>query len=136
MVQVEGGWHDDGGSLRGWVAVVNDDASVLRLHGKPSISPLAADGTSLDVRHVITLEMRCPGCVDLLPGQRARAPITWGGWDGPEAGHEVLVGWYQADGEGGSGSRVQTRVAVLGPHQPTGTVGGTNTSSSWFELLT
>ena len=135
-MQVEVVWHEDNGGLRGWVEVVNDDAEVLRLPGKPSIHPLAVDGSSLEVRHLITLEMRSPGFVDLLPGQRARAAITWGGWDGPAASGEVVVGWRDPADHGDISARtVQTTVAVRGPNQPRGTAGGSNTSSSWFELL-
>ena len=134
-MQVEVVWHDDGGPLSGWVEVVNDDATVLRLPGKPWVSPLAVDGSELDLPHVITLEMRLPGYLDLLPGQRARAPISWGAWDGPAAGRDVLVRWADTDTGGGDDNDVHVKVAAQGPRQPTSTTGGLNTSSSWFELV-
>ena len=135
-MEVEVVWHEENGELRGWVEVVNDDAEVLRLRDKPSIRPLAVDGSSLQVPHLTTLEMQYPGFVDLLPGQRARAPITWHGWDGPAAGGLIVVEWPDPATRGDARARtVQTTVAVRGPRQPTGTAGGSYTSSSWFELL-
>ena len=53
-MQVEVVGYDDGGSLSGWVEVVNDGATALRLPGKPSVRPLAVDGSELDLPHVIT----------------------------------------------------------------------------------
>ena len=133
-MQVEVVWYDDGGSLSGWVEVVNDGATALRLPGKPSVSPMAVDGSKLELPHVITPEMRRPGYLDLLPGQRARAPISWGAWDGPAAGRDVLVRWADADTGGVDGNDVHVKVSARGPRQPTSTTGGLNTSSSWFEL--
>jgi hypothetical protein len=59
----------------------------------------------------------------LAPGERARAPVGWGGWDGPPASGKVLVTWA-----GG-----QTQVTADGPVQPEADGPATNLWSSWFE---
>lgn len=128
-MQVEVVWQDDDGSLAGWVEVTNDGPEVLRVGGKPSVTPLAVGGSRLDLPHAVTLEMLVPGYVDVPPGGRARAPISWGAWDGPEPSGDVVVSWGPYEGP------VEVTVPAIGPRQPGRTSGGVNTSSSWFVLL-
>jgi hypothetical protein len=118
-------WHDEDGSLRGWVEVRNVGDRPCRLSGKPSITPLSADGSRLDAPTIVTAELKLPGYVVLEPGQRARAAIGWGAWDGPTAGVQVVVGW---EGQ-------EKQVTVSGPTQPSRSEGPTNIWSYWFELV-
>jgi len=76
-----GVWQDDDAALSGWVEVTNTGSDVLRVHGKPSVTPLAEDGSRLDARHLFTLEFLLPGYVDVPPGWQARAPVSWAAWD-------------------------------------------------------
>ncbi len=73
----------------------------------------------------MTAELRIPPYVDLAPGQRAAAPVSWAGWDGPPASGRVRV---QFDG-------VTVDLAAEGPAQPTSSAETRNLSSSWFDLL-
>jgi hypothetical protein len=118
-------WERDGGGLRGQVIAENTGRRACRLAGKPGIRPLGLDGAPLPVRTVVTLEWVSPGSVTLEPGQRAIAPVAWGGWDGPAASSLAQVTW-----EGGAATG-----AVEGPAQPATTDSPRNISSSWFRLL-
>lgn len=118
-------WEHDGGKLRGQVIAENTGSRTCRLPGKPAVRPLGLDGRPLSVETVITMELRHPGYVVLEPGQRAAAPVGWGGWNGPSASASAEVSW-----PGG------TVVApVQGPVQPASTVPPCNIFSSWFGLL-
>ncbi len=118
-------WERDGGALRGQVIAENTGGRTCRLPGKPGVRPLGLDGTPLPVETVITLEWVSPGQVALAPGQRAAAPVAWGGWDGPAASSMAQVTWA-----GGAATAV-----VEGPAQPSATDSPRNISSSWFRLL-
>jgi len=118
-------WERDGGGLRGQVIAENTGRRACRLPGKPGVRPLGLDGKPLPVETVITLEWVSPGYVALEPGQRAAAPVAWGGWDGPAASPRAQVTW-----EGGAAT-----AAVEGPAQPAGTDSPCNISASWFRLL-
>jgi len=118
-------WERDGGGLRGQVIAENTGERACRLPGKPGVTPLGLDGKPLPVDTVITLEWVSPGYVALEPGQRAAAPVAWGGWDGPAASSRAEVTWD---------SGVAT-AAVEGPAQPAATGAPGNISSSWFRLL-
>lgn len=118
-------WERDGAGLRGQVIAENTGGRACRLPGKPGVTPLGLDGEPLPVKTVITLEWRSPGYVTLEPGQRAAAPVAWGGWDGPAASDLARVTW-----EGGAAT-----AAVEGPTQPAGPDSPRNISSSWFRPL-
>jgi hypothetical protein len=118
-------WEHHGGGLRGQVIAENAGERACRLPGKPGVRPLGLDGEPLPVETMITLEWISPGYVVLEPGQRAAAPVAWGGWDGPPASSMVQVTW-----EGGAATAV-----AEGPAQPTATDSPRNISSSWFRLL-
>ena len=117
-------WERDGDGLRGQV-IAENTGRACRLPGKPGVRPLGLDGQPLPVDTVITLEWVSPGYVALQPGQRAAAPVSWGGWDGPAASSLAQVTW-----EGGTAT-----AAVEGPAQPAATGAPHNISSSWFRLL-
>jgi len=118
-------WERDGSGLRGQVIAENTGGRACRLPGKPGVTPLGLDGRPLPVETVITLEWVSPGYVALEPGQRAAAPVAWGGWDGLAASAQAQVTW-----EGGV-----VTAAVEGPAQPAATDAPGNISSSWFRLL-
>jgi Domain of unknown function (DUF4232) len=118
-------WRAESGSLTGELEVSNVCDHAVRLSGKPGLTPIGIDGEPLAAETAVTLELRPPGYVVLAPGDRARAPVGWGGWDGPPAGGMVLVTW-----EGG-----QTEVTAHGPVQPEADGPATNLWSSWFERI-
>jgi hypothetical protein len=124
-VSVTVSWKRDGGGLRGQVTAENTGSRACRLPGKPGVTPLGRDGRPLPTQMMVTLEMLLPGYVVLEPGQRAAAPVTWGGWDGAMASSEAQVTW-----EGGA-----VTAAVQGPAQPASTGPPCHLSSSWFRLL-
>ena len=124
-VSVTVSWEHDGSGLRGQVIAENTGGRACRLAGKPEVTPLGLDGRPLPAQTVVTLEMLLPGYVVLEPGQRAAAPVTWGGWDGAAASPRVQVTW-----EGGAAT-----AAVHGPAQPASTDPPCHLSSSWFHLL-
>ena len=116
-------WSDAGGALQGDLVAENVSGHACRLSGKPDVIPLGADGLSLDAGTVWTMEYRVPDHVVLSPGQRATAPVAWGGWDGPAASGRVIVTW--------PGGRKE--IQVLGPRQPTpSATGAMPLSTSWF----
>ena len=90
--------------------------------GKPALTPIGTDGQPLDAKSVVTLEARSPGYVELKPGERARSPVGWAGWDGPPCAGKVIVRW-----QGG-----QMEVNADGPRQPTRRGPATNLYTSWF----
>ena len=110
------------GALMGDLRVRNISQRTVRVSGKPSLRPLGVDGQPLDATHMITLERRIPGYVQLAPDAEAVAPVGWGGWTGPPASGCVVVGW--------PGGEVQ--VPTSGPRQPTSPGPATNLWSSWF----
>jgi hypothetical protein len=118
-------WERDGTRLRGQVIAENTGERACRLPGKPGVRPLGPDGAPLPVETVITMELVSPGYVALEPGQRAAAPVSWGGWDGLAASSQARVTW-----EGGA-----VTAAVEGPTQPAATDAPRNISSSWFRPL-
>lgn len=118
-------WERDGTGLRGQVIAENTGSRACRLPGKPGVTPFGLDGEPLPVETVITLEWVSPGYVTLEPGQRAAAPVSWGGWDGPAVSARAQVTWL-----GGGGT-----ATVEGPTQPGATGEPGNISSSWFRLL-
>jgi hypothetical protein len=124
QVEVGLSWQERGDALTGSVTVRNTGSRACRVSGKPAVIPLAADGSPLDVQTIITLELRIPDHVVLEPGQEGRAPVGWGGWDGPPAGDRAVVVW--------GAERHRTEVPVAGPRQPTSRSGPTNLSSGWF----
>jgi hypothetical protein len=107
-VSVEVQWNQDNSGLRGQVVARNSGQRACRLAGKPSVTPLAADGTPLPVPTTITLEFVSPGYAVLQPGDVARARISWNSWCGQPASDRALVDWN-------SGSAT---VPVQGPVQP------------------
>jgi hypothetical protein len=119
-------WERDGTGLRGQVVAENVGGRACRLAGKPAVTPLAADGTPLPARTVITLEWRSPGYVRLAPGQRAAARVSWGSWCGRQAADRARVEW-----DGG-----HAVANVRGPAQPECSPGAPdNLASSWFQLI-
>ncbi len=118
-------WERDGSGLRGQVIAENTGGRACRLPGKPGVRPLGLDGRPLPVETGITLQWVSPGYVVLEPGQRAAAPVAWGGWDGLAASAQAQVTW-----ESGAAT-----AAVEGPAQPAATDAPGNISSSWFRLL-
>jgi Protein of unknown function (DUF4232) len=119
-------WEPDGsGGLRGQVIAENVGGRACRLPGKPGVAPVGADGTTLPVQTVITMEWVQPGYVILRPGQRAAAAVRWLSWCGQRASDQARVGW----GDRSALARVD------GPLQPECTAGRPgNLSSSWFRL--
>ena len=91
--------------LQGDLVAENVGGHACRLSGKPDVIPIGADGLPLDAGTVWTMEYRVPDHVVLSPGQRATAPVAWGGWDGPAASGRVIVTW--------PGGRKE--IQVLGP---------------------
>lgn len=118
-------WEQDGDALRGLVVAQNVSDHPVRISSKPDLTPLRHDGTSLDAHTVVTAEFRSPCYVVVEPGQRAAAPVTWAGWDGPLASAMMLVRL-----PGG-----EVTVEAAGPSQPPASGAATNLSSSWFSLL-
>jgi hypothetical protein len=90
------------------------------------VIPLEADGTPLDVRTLITLELKRPDYVVLQPGEQAEAPISWSAWNGPEPGDQAITIWGR--------DRHRTQVTVTGSRQPVSHAEPTNISSSWFRI--
>ncbi len=119
-------WERDGTGLHGQVVAENVGGRACRLAGKPAVTPLAADGTPLAARTVITLEWRSPGYVRLAPGQWAAAQVSWGSWCGRQAADRARVEW-----DGG-----QAVADVRGPAQPGCSPSAPdNLVSSWFQLI-
>ena len=82
--------------------------TTFRLSHKPRLIPIGVNGQPLSAETIVTLEFRPPGYVVLGPGERARARVGWGGWDGPAPSGRVLVAW-----DGG-----RQEVIAEGPRQP------------------
>jgi hypothetical protein len=101
-------WQEAGSGLRGQIVAENVGSRACRLDGKPTVIPLAADGTPLPVRNVVTEEFVEPGYAVLQPGQRAVARLSWPSWCGQQASDQARVAWP-------GGSAV---AAVHGPRQP------------------
>jgi|SRR3954452_19846268 hypothetical protein len=113
------------GALDGLLEVRNIGPRPIRVGGKPLVTPLGVDGRPLAADFLVTAELRIPPHLDLLPGQRAAAPVSWSGWNGPPSSGRVRVEF-----EG-----VTVDVVADGPAQPASTEEPTNLSSSWFDLL-
>lgn len=113
-------------ALHGQLIATNVSSRTWRLSGKPVVTPLGASGRPLATEHVITLEAQFPGYVSVEPGQRARAYVTWGWWDGTETSDRVRVEWH-----GGT-----SKATVSGPTHPERAVSGhrMGTSSDWWRL--
>jgi hypothetical protein len=118
-------WRADLGRLTGVLEALNVCDHPVRLAHKPRLSPTGVDGRPLDADHIVSAEMKIPGHVDLDPGKRARAHVSWAGWDGPPASGRVIVGWTVGSVE----------VEASGPQQPESLGPPTNLSSSWFEYV-
>jgi len=101
-------WTQDGSGLRGEVVAENVGSRACRLAGKPTVAPLAADGTALPVHNVVSLEFMEPGYAVLEPGQQAVARLLWPSWCGQQASDRARVEWP-------GGSAV---APVHGPLQP------------------
>jgi hypothetical protein len=124
-VEVSLSWQaDDDGALAGHVTVHNLSDHPVRVGGKPMIRPLGEDARPLETEHAVTAELRIPPHVDVPPGGRATAGVSWAGWPGPAASGAALVSW-----NGG-----EAVVQVDGPAQPWRTDEPWNLSSSWFDL--
>ena len=89
------------------------------------MTPVGLDGEPLAAETIVTLEFRPPGFIELAPGERARSPVGWAGWNGPPASRAVLIIW--------AGGR--TEVTAHGPVQPEADGPATNLWSSWFERI-
>lgn len=118
-------WRAESGRLRGELEARNTSNHPVRLSGKPGLTPIGRDGDPLDAETIVTLEFRPPGYVELAPGERARAPVGWGAWDGPPASGRVVVKW-----DGG-----EIEVMADGPRQPEADKRPTNLWSSWFKRV-
>lgn len=112
------------GSLVGQLRARNVSDRRVRLPWKPGLKPLGRDGLGLEVACIVTLEMRHPDYLDILPGEEAVARVDWAGWDGPPAvgDWDVTVPWGA------------WRVRAEGPRQPDSTGPATNVSSNWWEI--
>jgi len=113
------------GSLEGELVVINDAEQPVRVSRRPTLVPMGVDGGDLGVEMVVTAELRIPDFVVLGPGERARALVSWGGWNGPPSS-----GRFRIELPGGG-----TELRGLGPRQPEARGPATNLSSSWFERL-
>jgi hypothetical protein len=119
-------WQHDGPGLRGQVLAENVSGHVCRLANKPDVTPLRVGGKPLRVRTIMTLEWRDPGYVDLQPGQRAAAPLSWGSWCGLPASDQAQVVWA-------GGSAV---AQVTGPTQPECVDGESgDLTTDWFHVI-
>lgn len=116
-------WEDRDGALTGQVTVHNVSGRTCRLTGKPAVTPIGVDGEPLDVRTLITLELRIPDHVVLRPGEIAEAVIGWNAWDGPAPGDQAIVTWGRPP--------QHAHARVSGPTRPASRAAG-NLSSSWF----
>lgn len=120
-------WEHDGAALHGQVIAENVSGRACRLADKPAVTPLQPDGAPLQVKTIISLELKIPRYVILEPGQRAASRVYWGSWCGQQASDRARVDW-----PGGS-----TVAKVHGPTQPECSPGqSTNLTSSWFHLMT
>lgn len=118
-------WRAEAGYLTGELEALNVTDHDFRLSHKPGLIPIGVDGQPLAAETIVTLEMRRPGYVELAPGERARARVGWGAWDGPPASGKVLVTW-----DGG-----RQEVTADGPRQPGSDGPAMNLWSSWFERM-
>ena len=117
--------RDDEGSLEGELRALNIAERAVRVSSKPRLAALGLAGEDLEVDMIVTAEMRVPGFVLLEPGERARAPVLWSGWDGPPCSGRFIV-----DLAGG-----QATVRASGPRQPRSQGPATLLSSWWFERV-
>jgi hypothetical protein len=116
-------WTDtDSGGLSGVLTARNVSARVVRISGKPGLTPLGRDGESLDAPTIVTLEMRVPGYAEVQPGRTASTRVGWAGWDGVDPCGEVRIRW-----RGG-----EVVVSAEGPVRPRSEGPPTNLWSSWF----
>ena len=113
------------GSMEGELVVINDADKPVRVSSRPILVPVGVDGRDLGVDMVNTAELLIPDFVVLGPGERARALVSWGGWNGPPCS-----GRFRIELPGG-----RTELSGLGPHQPEARGPATNLSSSWFERI-
>jgi hypothetical protein len=111
------------GSLEGELVVINDAEQSVRVSGRPMLVPIGVDGRDLGVDMIVTAELRIPDFVVLGPGERARALVSWGGWNGPPCSGRFRIELPGA----------RTELSALGPRQPEAGGPATNLSSSWFE---
>ncbi len=116
--------REDGHGLRGQVIAENVGGRACRLPGKPTVTPLEPDGQPLDVWNVVTLEFRSPGYVDLQPGDRAAARVSWSSWCGRPASDRARIEW-----DGGS-----VVAPVRGPVQPECVQNRSGSLSPWWFL--
>lgn len=95
-------WRAESGQLTGVLEAVNVCDHPVRLANKPRLIPVGVDGRPLDAEQIISMEMMIPGYVDLGPGERASAPVSWAGVG--RASGEWAGDRRVARGTGGSGS--------------------------------
>lgn len=124
-VELSLSWRAESGRLTGYLEARNVSGHPVRLSHKPGLTPVGTDGKPLDAHTMVTAELRMPYYVELAPGARARAPVGWGGWDGPPASGAVIITLAGGTAE----------VHVDGPPQPESRGPATNLSSSWFERM-
>jgi hypothetical protein len=105
-------WRAESGHLTGELEATNVCDRAVRLSGKPGLTPIGIDGEALAAETTVTLELIPPGYVVLAPGERARAPVGWGGWDGPQASVRC---WSR-----GRAARPRSRQMVLSSPRRTG----------------
>jgi hypothetical protein len=86
-------WEPAGLRLAGLVTVTSISGHVSRLPGKALVQPVN-DGQLLRVPCRRSQEGGPgPGYVDLQPGQRATAKLSWNNWQGPQASPAAIVTW-------------------------------------------
>lgn len=112
--------------LDGDLVATNVSSRRWRLSGKPVIVPLDTSGQPLATKHVVTAEGRIPDYVEVPPGGRARAQVTWSWWDGTETSAHVRIKW-----PGG-----EVDAPIIGPTHPEVPRADhfSATSSGWWEL--
>lgn len=120
-------WEHDGPARHGQVIAENIGGQACRLADKPAVTPLQPDGVPLQVKTIISFELKVPRYVILEPGQRAASRVHWASWCGQQASDRARVDW-----PGGS-----AEARVHGPTQPECSPGQpSDLSSSWFRLVT
>jgi Protein of unknown function (DUF4232) len=129
-VKVTVRWHQAGRGLRGEITVENVGSRACLLNLKPGLIPLGRDGRPLQMRSIVTLELRTPAYVVLEPGKRAVSPVSWRSWCGETVSRNAIVKWWG----GGDATQVSVRATVEGPVQPKCTRDSSSgPTTSWFD---